>query len=55
MPHLMFFVAGTADADAGANLPGSPVLHAYPSEPDPVSTFLVPVGTWSDGTPAEMK
>jgi hypothetical protein len=55
MPHLMFFVAGTADADAGANLPGSPVLHAYPSAPDPISTFLVPVGTWSDGTPAEMK
>jgi hypothetical protein len=55
MPHLMFFVAGSSDADAGANLPGSPVLHPYPSAPDPVSTFLVPVGTWSDGTPAEMK
>ncbi|HZU51311.1 MAG TPA: hypothetical protein VE968_05470 [Sphingomicrobium sp.] len=54
MPHLMFFVAGSSDADAGANLPGSPVLHAYPSAPDPISTFLVPVGTWSDGTPAEM-
>jgi hypothetical protein len=54
MPHLMFFVAGSSDADAGANLPGSPVLHPYPSAPDPFSTFLVPVGTWSDGTPAEM-
>jgi hypothetical protein len=53
-PHLMFFVAAS-EASMGANLPGSPVLHAYPSAPDPVSTFLVPVGNWSDGTPAEMK
>lgn len=51
-PHLMFFIARTADADMGANLPGSPVLHPFPSAPDPVSTFIVPVGTWSDGTPA---
>jgi hypothetical protein len=53
MPHLMFFVA-TSEASMGANLPGSPVLHAYPSAPDPVSTFLVPVRNWSDGTPAPM-
>ena len=53
-PHLMFFVAAS-EAAMGANLPGSPVIHAYASDPDPVSTFLVPVGTWSDGTPAMMK
>ena len=49
-PHLMFFVADTGDDAFGANLPGSPVLHPYPSAPDPVATFLVPVSTWSDGT-----
>ena len=49
-PHLMFFVANMSDADFGANLPGSPVLHPFATEPDPVATFLVPVDTWSDGT-----
>ena len=53
-PHLMFFFAA-GDAGMGANLPGSPVLHPYPSAPDPVSTFLVAVRTWSDGTDAMMK
>ena len=48
-PHLMFFVANTSDDAFGANLPGSPVFHPYPSDPDPVATFLVPVNTWSDG------
>jgi hypothetical protein len=51
-PHLMFFVANTSDAAFGANYPGSPVLHPFPTDPDPYATFLVPVGMWSDGTPA---
>jgi hypothetical protein len=51
-PHLMFFVANTRDAGLGANLPGSPVLHPVPSDPEPYATFLVPVLMWSDGTPA---
>lgn len=53
-PHLMFFVANTSDTDWGANLPGSPVIHPYPSDPDPISTFLVPVKRWSDGTAEAM-
>jgi hypothetical protein len=53
-PHLMYFVANTSDAAWGANLPDSPVLHPYKSDPDPISTFLVPVGNWSDGTPDTM-
>ena len=52
-PHLMFFVAAS-DGDMGANLPGSPVLHPYAIAPDLISTFLVPVDTWSDGTSAAM-
>ncbi|HWA31043.1 MAG TPA: hypothetical protein VG867_08085 [Rhizomicrobium sp.] len=50
-PHLMFFVAAD-DGDMGANLAGSPVLHPFATAPDAYGTFLVPVGTWSDGTPA---
>jgi hypothetical protein len=51
-PHLMFFYANTTDADFGANLPGSPVLHPFANEPDLFATVLIPVGKWSDGTPA---
>jgi hypothetical protein len=53
-PHLMFFLAAS-DADMGANLPGSPLIHPYPPAPDPVTTYLVAVGRWSDGTDAMMK
>jgi hypothetical protein len=53
-PHLMFFLAAS-DADMGANLPGSPMIHPYPAAPDPVTTYLVAVRTWSDGTDAMMK
>jgi len=53
-PHLMFFVANTSDENFGANFPGSPVLHPFPTEPDPIATFLVPVRRWSDGTIADV-
>lgn len=51
-PHLMFFVAAKSDGEMGANLAGSPVLHPFASAPEAFGTFLVPVGAWSDGTPA---
>jgi hypothetical protein len=50
-PHLMIFLAHTDGADWGANLHGSPVFAAQ-SDPEPVTTFFVPVTKWSDGTPA---
>lgn len=50
-PHLMFFVAGNAEKTWGANLPGSPILAANDPE-ERVTIFMVPVGKWSDGTPA---
>jgi len=50
-PHLMFFVANTNDAAWGANFDGSPVVIGV-SGSDPIKTFLVPVGKWSDGTSA---
>jgi hypothetical protein len=50
-PHVMFFVSGDAVKSWGANLAGSPVIAA--NDPDQkVTTFMVLVGTWSDGTPA---
>ena len=48
-PHLMFFVANASDAAWGANFAGSPVAIGV-SGSDPIKTFLVPVGKWSDGT-----
>ncbi len=54
MPHLMFHVPTTEGAAWGANMAGSPVLvndelHDFP---EPETIFMVPVGRWSDGTPA---
>ncbi len=48
-PHLVWFVLGDAAKSWGANLPGSPVLAADDPE-DRMTTFLVWVGNWSDGT-----
>ena len=53
-PHLMFFLPTTEAASWGANLTGSPVFAAQ-GAPEPVTTFMVPVMTWSDGTVEEMK
>jgi hypothetical protein len=50
-PHLMFFLPPTDPATWGADLAGSPIL----STKDPqgrLTIFMVPVGQWSDGTPA---
>jgi hypothetical protein len=52
-PHLMFFLPTTDAASWGANLDGSQVFAAQ-GNPEPVTTFMVPVTTWSDGT-MEMK
>ena len=48
-PHLMFFVPFTETAVWGANLPQSPV-YGLPSPEDGLTTFLVPIAKWSDGT-----
>jgi hypothetical protein len=53
-PHLMFYAAKSDGADWGANLAGSPVLldMQLQNEPEPLNTYLVPVGHWSDGSAA---
>jgi hypothetical protein len=51
-PHLMFFTPRAPAAAWGAGLPGSPVLGGDDGGVDPATTFMVPVGKWSDGTSA---
>jgi hypothetical protein len=53
-PHVMFWVSRMPTAEWGANLKGSPVFGSSDGI-DPVTTFYVPVGMWSDGTPATME
>jgi len=50
-PHLMIFLPRTENAAWGANLAGSPIVGAQ-SDPEPVTTFFIPVTHWSDGTVA---
>lgn len=50
-PHLMFWFPRGAKMDWGAGLPASPV-YVHQDTPDPVTTFIISVSTWSDGTAA---
>jgi hypothetical protein len=49
-PHLMFFVSQTDPAAWGAGMAGSPI-YAFNDTWEHMTTFLVPVRQWSDGTP----
>jgi hypothetical protein len=46
----MFYAAGDAAKSWGANLPDSPVIASNDPEAR-VTTFMVVVDLWSDGTP----
>ena len=48
-PHLMFFVSQADPAAWGANLAGSPII-ALNDTWEHLTTFLVPVRAWSDGS-----
>jgi hypothetical protein len=52
--HLMFYVPQTDGSAWGADLPGSPVLlnPQFQGAPEPLTVFMIPVPTWSDGTAA---
>jgi hypothetical protein len=60
-PHVMFYLAHTDAAAWGANFDGSPIFadsrvtFAQESILEPVTTFFIPVTTWSDGTPEILK
>jgi hypothetical protein len=51
-PHLMFWFPQKDNVSWGADLPGSPV-YRHQDSPDPVTTFIISVGNWSDGTTAQ--
>jgi hypothetical protein len=53
-PHLMFYGPRSDGADWGADLPGSPVLlnPQFQTSPEALTSVMVPVLKWSDGTPA---
>jgi hypothetical protein len=48
-PHLMFFFSQADPAAWGADLPGSPII-AFNDTWEHLTTFLVPVRAWSDGS-----
>jgi hypothetical protein len=50
-PHLMFFVAGKAAENWGADQPGSPVISADDPE-ERVTIMMIWAAHWSDGSPA---
>jgi hypothetical protein len=56
-PHVMLCFAHVAAAGWGANLDGSPILadsgpiFSQEGQPEPMTTFFIPVARWSDGTP----
>jgi hypothetical protein len=52
-PHLMFFLPLTETTEWGANLKGSPLIGLKDPE-DRLTVFLLPVGSWSDGTAAPL-
>ena len=53
LAHLMFYAPALDGKDWGADLPKSPVmLNPQFKGSEPIDVFVVPVGTWSDGTAA---
>jgi hypothetical protein len=47
---VMFYAAGDVAKSWGANLDGSPVIAVYDPQ-ERLTTFMVVVRHWSDGTP----
>jgi hypothetical protein len=54
LPHLMFFVSEIDPKSWGAGLPDSPIFGFHHPE-EHLTTFVIPVNKWSDGTPAISK
>ena len=53
LAHLMFYTPALDGKDWGADLPKSPVmLNPQFRGSEPIDVFVVPVGTWSDGSAA---
>jgi hypothetical protein len=50
LSHVMFFVPSTDPANWGANSAQSPVALLQQDSIADITTFMIPVGQWSDGT-----
>ena len=50
LAHVMFFVPSTDPANWGANSAQSPVALLQQDSIADITTFMIPVGQWSDGT-----
>jgi hypothetical protein len=51
-PHLMFWFPQAEHVSWGAGQPGSPVF-VHQDSPDPITTFVISVSKWSDGSVAQ--
>lgn len=54
LAHVMFYTPLTDGASWGADVPNSPLSLLQTGPPEPFTVFIVPVGKWSDGTPAPL-
>ncbi len=56
MAHMMFYTPRINPADWGANMDKSPIVidPRAKGDPEPIDTFMMLTGTWSDGTPAPL-
>ncbi|HVI10023.1 MAG TPA: hypothetical protein VND65_17175 [Candidatus Binatia bacterium] len=53
LAHLMFYTPPIEGAAWGADVPNSPVMLGFKATAaQPINVFIIPVGKWSDGTPA---
>jgi hypothetical protein len=53
-PHIMFWFPANGTLQTGAGVTGSPV-YVHQDSPDPVTTFVISVARWSDGTAAPVE
>jgi hypothetical protein len=56
MAHMMFYTPHIDPADWGANMDNSPIVFDPRSknDPEPINTFMMLTGAWSDGTAAPL-
>jgi hypothetical protein len=54
LAHLMLYAPAMDPSNWGSGLPNSPVMYGSQQPPEPYTEFVVPVGKWSDGTPAPL-
>jgi len=54
LAHLMLYAPLMDGANWGADVPNSPVILGDQGPPEPYTEFIIPIGKWSDGTPAAL-